>query len=93
MELPHILFLGSEIGRREAIGKLERYAYRLQGQLLGVGCDHSAAQFRPPIKPADAERDLGLSRCNHAIDEGPRVNGYFCPECGEQTFSLGIIDC
>jgi len=34
MKLPHLLFLGGEIERREAIGRLKRYAYRLTGKLL-----------------------------------------------------------
>ena len=88
MKLPHIMFLGSELERRGAIGKLERYAYRLTGKLLAVACDHAKTQLRPPLKATQAELDLDTTvfDCTHAAYKGPTVHNWWCPSCGELMF-------
>ena len=82
-KLPHILYLGDERGRHEAIGRLERYAYRLKGKLLAVACDHAKTQLRPPLKCIQAERDVGttITGCTHWMYHGPTVHGFWCPGC------------
>ena len=91
MKLPHILFLGSEVDRREAIGRLERNAYRLTGKLLAVACDHAKTELRPPIKPEHVELDLGLilDGCSHAMYQGPTVHSWWCPSCGQLMVDPG----